>query len=192
MFKKILNNILLKMSKSDKIKNLLNKFSEDRVKGEIEYIGKKVEQSGITNLHFADVNFGMYPTDRTTCEFLMESKKKYGWPLQVMATTGKNSKARVIEITKILGEMFVVTMSMQSMDEQVLTNIGRSNIKLEHMVKVNDHLRSDGRFTVCELIMPLPGETKETFIKGLNNLLMRDGSSPQGNFYLPLLQISSI
>ena len=126
---------------------------------------------GLTHLHLADVNFGMYPQDSKTCEFLVKSKKQYGWPLQINTTTGKNSKERIIDITKILGEMFVVTMSMQSMDEQVLTNIGRSNIKLEHMVKVNDHLRSDGRFTVCELIMPLPGETKETFIKGLNNLL---------------------
>ena len=149
----------------------LNKFSEDRVREEIEYIGKKAGNLGLTHLHLADVNFGMYPQDSKTCEFLVKSKKQYGWPLQINTTTGKNSKERIIDITKILGEMFVVTMSMQSMDEQVLTNIGRSNIKLEHMVKVNDHLRSDGRFTVCELIMPLPGETKETFIKGLNNLL---------------------
>ena len=34
----------------------------------------------------------MYPQDRLTCEFLVETKEKYGWPHQVMATTGKNSK----------------------------------------------------------------------------------------------------
>ena len=81
----------------------LNKFSEDRVKEEVEYIGKRAGKLGIAGLHFADVNFGMYQQDRKTCEFLMESKKKYGWPLMVMATTGKNNKARVIEITSILG-----------------------------------------------------------------------------------------
>ena len=88
-----------------------------------------------------------------------------------MATTGKNSKERVIEITKILEDMFEINMSMQSMNEQVLTNIRRSNIKLEHMTEVNSHLRSEGRTTNGELIMSLPGETKETFIKGLNNIL---------------------
>jgi len=155
----------------------LNKFSEDRVKEEIEYIGKKAGKLGITNLHFADVNFGMYPTDRTTCEFLMESKKKYGWPLQVMATTGKNSKVRVIEITKILGEMFSINMSMQSMDEQVLRNIKRSNIKLDHMIKINNFIKSEGKTARGELIIPLPGETKETFIKGLNALLKDSGTS---------------
>ena len=149
----------------------LNKFSEKRIKDEIEYIGKKASELGISNLHFADVNFGMYPQDKTTCDYLVESNKKYGWPLQIMATTGKNSKHRVMEITKILGEMFSINMSMQSMDEQVLTNIKRANIKLDHMVEVNDHLRGDGRSTKGELIMPLPGETKETFVKGLNTLI---------------------
>ena len=36
----------------------------------------------------ADVNFGMYPQDKLVCEFLLDSKK-YDWPLQIMATTGK-------------------------------------------------------------------------------------------------------
>ena len=39
----------------------LNKFSQERVKAEIEYVGKKANELGITNLHMADVNFGMYP-----------------------------------------------------------------------------------------------------------------------------------
>ena len=80
----------------------LNKFSEDRVKAEIEYIAKRVGKLGITSLHFADVNFGMYPQDNTTCKFLVDSKKKYGWPQQIQATTGKNNKHRVINITDIV------------------------------------------------------------------------------------------
>ena len=70
----------------------LNKFSQERVKEEIEYIGKRCKELNITNLHMADVNFGMYPQDKLVCEFLLDSKKKYNWPLQIMATTGKNSK----------------------------------------------------------------------------------------------------
>ena len=111
----------------------------------------------------ADVNFGMYPQDRLTCEFLKKSKEKYGWPRQIMATTGKNSKDRVMEITNILGDMFSINMSMQSMDEQVLKNIKRANIKLDHMIDVNNHLIEQGRSTKAELIVGLPGETKETF-----------------------------
>ncbi len=149
----------------------LNKFSKDRVEDEINYIGKKAGKLKISNLHMADVNFGMYPQDRLTCEFLKKSKEEYGWPKQIMATTGKNSKDRVMEITNILGDMFAINMSMQSMDEQVLKNIKRANIKLDHMIDVNNHLIEQGRSTKAELIVGLPGETKETFLSGLDNVL---------------------
>ena len=149
----------------------LNKFSEERVKEEIDYIGKKAEKLKINNLHLADVNFGMYPSDIQTCNFLVESNKNYGWPKNIIGTTGKNQKERVIEITKILGSMFYINMSMQSMDSTVLKNINRANIKLEHMIEVNDYLTDVGMMTRSELILPLPGETKETFINGLDNIL---------------------
>jgi len=149
----------------------LNKFSEKRVKEEIEYIGKKAGPLGITNLHLADVNFGMYPTDKKTCEFFLESKKKYKWPLTIMGTTGKNAKERVMEITGILGDMFAVNMAMQSLSETVLQNVGRANIKLDHMDSINDKLIQAGRNTHGELIVPLPGETKKSFIEGLNIML---------------------
>ncbi len=149
----------------------LNKFSEQRIKDEIEYIGKKAGPLGITNLHLADVNFGMYPTDKKTCEFFLESKEKYKWPLQIIGTTGKNSKERVMEITGILGDMFSVNMAMQSLSETVLQNVGRANIKLDHMNAINERLIQAGRNTHGELIIPLPGETKKSFIDGLNIML---------------------
>ena len=149
----------------------LNKFSQDRVKAEIEYIGKKAGAIGITNLHLADVNFGMYPQDNITCEMLLESKRKYQWPLALMTTTGKNSKERIMKITEKLGNIFEVTMSMQSMSESVLDNINRANIKLSHMVGINNELRNKGRTTAAELIVPLPGETKKSFVQGVNNVI---------------------
>jgi radical SAM superfamily enzyme YgiQ (UPF0313 family) len=149
----------------------LNKFSKERVKEEIEYIGKKAGELGITGLHLADVNFGMYPQDQIVADMLMETKKKYKWPLALMTTTGKNSKDRIMKITEMLGNMFEVSMAMQSMSESVLVNIKRSNIKLDHMVEINKDLKKQGRVTATELIVPLPGETKESFINGLNNVI---------------------
>jgi len=166
-----------------KIKN----FSPERVKEEIEYIGKKCQGLGITNLHLADVNFGMYPSDRLTCDYLLDAKNKYSWPLQIMATTGKNSKKRVMEITSILGNMFSVNMSMQSMDPIVLKNIKRDNIKNSHIIEVNHHLREQGRSTKAELIVPLPGESKDTFVNGLNTAL-EAGASTVTIYTLMMLQ----
>ena len=59
-----------------------------------------------------------------------------------MTTTGKNSKERIMQITEKLGNIFEVTMSMQSMSESVLDNINRANIKLSHMVGINNELRN--------------------------------------------------
>ena len=150
----------------------LNKFSSERVKDEIKYIGKRAGKLGISNLHIADVNFGMYQQDGRVCEWLMESKRKYGWPHQIMATTGKNAKERIMEVTNILDPgMLNLNMSAQSMDDHVLENIKRSNIKVSVMKEINEELRKRGRVTKSELIMPLPGESKQTFFKGMNDLL---------------------
>ena len=151
--------------------NKVNKFAENRVKDEIEYIAKRAQKTGITNLHLADVNFGMYETDRKTAQYLLKSREKYDWPLMVMGTTGKNKKELVIDITNILGDMFAVNMATQSMDEKVLKNIKRKNIKISAMVDINNKLRQEGRATHGELILALPGETKESFVTGLNNML---------------------
>ena len=155
----------------------INKFSAARVQDEIEYIGQRCEKKGIQHLHLADLNFGMYPQDKLVCEYLLESKKKYNWPQQIMATTGKNNKKRVSEITSILGDMFSVNMSLQSMNMDTLKNIKRANIRQEDIIAVNNHLRAAGRSTKAELIVPLPGETKDSFIEGLDIVLEANAST---------------
>lgn len=155
----------------------INNFSIERVVEEIHYIAPRAGKLGITNLHIADTNFGMFPRDRDICLALGETQREHRWPLQVMATTGKNNKERVIEITGILGKMFSVNMSVQSMDPQVLANIQRSNIKLEHYVEINRHLMNEGRATKAELIIGLPGESRESFLKGVCEVIESGTSS---------------
>jgi len=151
--------------------NKIHKFSDKRIIDEIDYIGKKAGALGISNLHIADTNYGMYPRDREITQALLDSHNKYNWPNSIMATTGKNQKERVIDITSMLGNMFSVNMSAQSMDENVLANIRRSNISLDAYKDINQHLKESGRSTKAELIMLLPGETKESFINGVSEII---------------------
>ena len=148
-----------------------NMFSIDRLREEIDYIAPRVARKGIVNLHIADTNFGMYPRDREICIALREAHAKHGWPLQIMATTGKNNKERVIEITSIMGEIFSVNMSVQSMDPTVLSNIKRSNIDIDDYMKINEQLNKQGRATKGELILGMPGETRESFLLGLEKVI---------------------
>ena len=154
-----------------------NTFSFGWVTEEIKYIAPRVAARGIVNLHLADTNFGMYPRDREICLALREAHDKYGWPLQFKSTTGKNNKERVIEITGIMGKIFSVNMSVQSMDEKVLTTIRRDNIKLDHFMKINEQLNQMGRATKGELILGLPGETRESFLVGLEQMIESGVSS---------------
>ncbi|NQU58818.1 MAG: radical SAM protein, partial [Rhodospirillales bacterium] len=149
----------------------INMFSLDRVTEELKFIAGHAQKLGITGLLLADTNFGMFPRDRQICETLLETQTNYGWPLNIMATTGKNNKERVIDITGILGNTFAVVMSVQSMDAEVLDNINRSNIKLDDYIEINRHLREQGRATTGEMILGLPGETKKSFISGIEQIV---------------------
>lgn len=154
----------------------MNMFSLERISRELEYIAKRAEGLDITGLTIADTNFGMFPRDREICEELLRVKQSYGWPLNIGATTGKNNKERVIDITGILGDAFSVNMSVQSMDLTVLENINRSNIKLDSYMDINQHLRDQGRSTKGEMILGLPGETKSSFLGGIEEIVSTDVS----------------
>ena len=86
-------------------------------------------------------------------------------------TTGKNNKEQVIEITNILGNIFSVNMSVQSMDSDVPVNIKRDNIRVDAYTQINQHLNEQGRSTKGELIIGLPGETKDSFVRGLEQVI---------------------
>jgi radical SAM superfamily enzyme YgiQ (UPF0313 family) len=163
-----------------------NTFSTERIRDEILYIAPRAADLGIVNLHIADTNFGMYRRDREICESFKEAHDQYGWPMQIMSTTGKNNKERVIDITSIMGDIFKVNMSIQSMNEQVLSNVKRDNIKLEDYISINDHLNKAGRATKGELILGLPGETRESFLSGLDQLI-ETGVSTMTVFTMMLL-----
>lgn len=151
--------------------NKINMFSIDRIKAEIEYVGRHIAGTGITHLYLADTNFGMYARDKEICDELARAQEMYAWPFHMYATTGKNNKERVVEITKVLGQALSVHMSVQSMDATVLKNIKRSNIRLDDYMQINKTLTARGQITRGEVIIGLPGETRESFARGIEELL---------------------
>ena len=154
----------------------VNHFSDDYVRDELNYIAERAAKAGIGHVTFADNNFGMLPRDATTAQVLHSLQQKYGWPGTITVWTGKNSKERVIAVTRLLGDSLSISMSVQSMDDAVLKNIGRDNIKLDDYRAIAADLRAQGRPQHAEVIMPLPGETMQSHIKGLNKLLDTDVS----------------
>ena len=148
----------------------VNNFSLDRVKNELEYIAKHVPEK-IHNMTISDLNFGMWPRDLEICDIIGKVQKEYGYPRLIQSTTGKNKKERIIESVKKLDGALRVMMSVQSMDKQVLGNIRRENISVDTMIDLAPAIKESNLSTTAEVILALPGETYESHIKTLRDLV---------------------
>jgi len=154
---------------SDSVQRV-NQFGFDRVASELNYIAQHVPKN-IHSLHISDLNFGMYPRDLKICDSIVEIQKNYNYPHRIISTTGKNKKEQIIKAIEKLNGTMSLYMSVQSMDEQILKNIRRDNIKVDHMLALEPALKKAGLVTESEVILGLPGETYQTQISTLKKLL---------------------
>ncbi|QLH02214.1 radical SAM protein [Nitrosopumilus cobalaminigenes] len=150
--------------------NLVNKFSKERVRSEILYIAKKVP-SNTHSLFISDLNFGMIPGDLDTCNIIAETQEKYDYPHKILSTTGKNQKEKIIQSIRRLNGTMALSMSVQSMDEQVLTNIKRQNISVDKMIGLAPVIKEYDLLTTAEVILGLPGEKYEQHLDTLRKLV---------------------
>ena len=150
--------------------NRVNQFGLERVSSELDYIGKHIPNN-VHSLHISDLNFGMYPRDLEICDDIVGIQKKYDYPHKIISTTGKNKKERIIQAIEKLNGTMSLSMSVQSMDEQILKNIRRSNISVDHMLALQPAIKKVGLVTDSEVILALPGETYQTQITTLRKLL---------------------
>ncbi len=150
--------------------NRVNQFGLDRVGSELDYIGKHATKN-VHSLHISDLNFGMYPRDLEICDSIVNVQNKYDYPHRIISTTGKNKKDRIIEAIEKLNGTMSLMMSVQSMDEQILQNIRRSNISVDQMLALEPAIKKVGLVTESEVILGLPGETYQTQISTLKKLL---------------------
>jgi radical SAM superfamily enzyme YgiQ (UPF0313 family) len=150
--------------------NRVTQFNLERVKAEIYYIAERVPKN-THSLFISDLNFGMYKRDLEICKAISGVQQRYGYPRYIDTTTGKNQKARVISAIEQLAGALRMTMSVQSMTPSVLKNIKRDNIRLDDFVALEPSLRRAKLQTVSEVILGLPGETLETHLTVIGNLL---------------------
>jgi hypothetical protein len=147
--------------------NKVKKFNLERVFDELEWIGKN--KCGFVSI--TDANFGMFvERDNMIADKLLEVQEKYGYPYTFSVAWAKNQKAEVIDIVKklIKSPKFNqgLTVSVQSMDLDVLENIKRKNLD-QHKIEDIFNLCDKNNIPVyTEVILGLPGETLETWKEG--------------------------
>lgn len=145
--------------------------SASRFEEELEYIAQRY--SGKV-LDLADVNFGMYKQDVDVTKAIVRVRERHGYPAYVHVATGKNQKARVLECVDLLGGSLRVSASVQSLDPEVLANIKRENIAVDELVQVAKSFNASDANTYSEVILGLPGDTKEKHMDSVLQLADAD------------------
>jgi putative methyltransferase len=142
----------------------------DRVQAEIDWMGR----NQVKYVFNADSNFGMHPRDQEIAEFIVATKGKYGCPEKFRTCFGKNTDEKIFKIGALFHANQLekgITLSRQSNDEQTLKNIRRSNIKMSTYVNLQKRFNALDIPVYGDLILGLPGETKESWRRGVDELL---------------------
>ena len=148
----------------------VRQVSDEDVYSQLDYFS----DNNIHNILITDSNFGAFHRDIEIVDRIASSKKRTGYPNSLYATWAKNSNDRVFEVSKKLKDNELgwgTTLSVQSMDEQVLTAIARKNIPIANYNTLHKKYAENKMPTYTEIIIGLPLETKQSFIEGLGNIL---------------------
>jgi radical SAM superfamily enzyme YgiQ (UPF0313 family) len=144
-------------------KTKVRNFSEDKLYKEIEWFGA----NNIPYIDVCDGNFGIFvDRDYQLAHKLSEVKQKTGYPEKLNITWAKVSSEKIIPIAQKLNEQNLVraiSLSVQSLDKNVLKTISRSNIKFTDFESLVNQFDNHGLDSYTELIMGLPGETIQTY-----------------------------
>ncbi|MAZ07763.1 MAG: hypothetical protein CMM99_04820 [Rickettsiales bacterium] len=144
--------------------NKIHYRSLEYVKEELSYIAERINPP--VGLHIADSNWGMYKQDIDIAHHIAELKDQYKWPMYIHCSTGKSQLPRIIETAKILDGALRITNAVQSLNNDVLDSIKRTNLH-----NLQEYIKSMDTISEPDIILPLPKETLQSFMSGLNELL---------------------
>lgn len=152
------------------LKSKVRLFPMERVFAEIDwFVEHKIEFIFCT-----DGNFCLFNRDEEIADYIVHCKNNYGYPKMFRVCFTKNKFDFVFDIgTKFFknGLDKAQTLSFQSMNEEVLKNVGRKNISTEKFRELMQKYNEINISTFSELILGLPGETYESFCSGVNTLI---------------------
>ncbi len=153
----------------------IRKFDLQRVKDEIEWIGK----NHVRVMWIADANYGLYDRDIEISQFIVDTKAKYGYPQEIVVNYTKNSTWRLVEIIKIFSEGGIIgqgIISIQTTDENTLEVINRKNIRTQRYDELAQAFTDLNLPLSTDLMIGLPGMTVTSFLADLQRYFDMDVS----------------
>ena len=164
--------------KSNKYQKKIMQFPLARVKEEIQYIANKTKDNEL--LMIGDANFGLFERDVEIAEFVKNMHDTFNFPRDLVVSWSKTGTQRLIKMAEILKDIMGIAAafgSFQSTDPQVMKNIKRTNLPWKDFKKIQDYFNAQGISTSSDLILGLPGETKQSHLQGLRALFDHNTSS---------------
>ena len=148
----------------------VTKFEQERLDAELQWMADRK----IQYVFVCDANFGIQKRDVEIAESVAKIKQETGYPHGFSVQNTKNATERAYLTQKIIADAGLnkgVALSMQSLDPHTLKNIKRDNISLDSYWELARRFASDNIETYTDLILPLPGETYESFCAGVEALI---------------------
>lgn len=146
------------------------KFPLQRVHSDLDWMAK----NKIAFCMCADGNFGILDRDEGIADYVVELKKKYGYPEKFETIAAKNKDDLSFRINSKLEKVGLnrgVSVAVQSMTPEVLKNIGRENMEISKLAEQLKRYRNSGMYTYTDIILGLPGETLESFCKSVFDVM---------------------
>lgn len=159
-------------------RNKVYGFSLDRVKADLKYIAKRMKDFPDIPLAMSDSNFGMFKQDEEIADYISQLEEKYKWPRSFIVDTGKSQLDRLINISLKLENRMALSVSPQSLNPKTLIAIKRTNLGKDDVESVYKKLNKLGITTNAGIILPLPEETKESFLNGIKKLCLSNIEYP--------------
>ena len=141
-------------------------FNTERLNDELEWMSRRK----IEYIFATDANFGIKRRDIQIAEKVANLKIETGYPKFLMVNWLKNSSKKVLDTADVLstGNIYSrMTLSRQSFNDDTLEAVKRKNIKLSAYDEMKQEATKKNVASYTELILGLPGETYESFIKGI-------------------------
>ncbi len=151
----------------------IRKFDLQRVFDEIEWCAKNHMQA----IGPADSNFGIFERDVEIAERVAEMKELYGYPRYFGVSYAKNTVKHLQHIIQTMANAGIVTqgiLSLQTMDEDTLDAVHRSNIKTEKYDMLAGEMRRADLPLFVDLMLGLPGQTVQSFTNDLQQCIDRE------------------
>ena len=148
----------------------INQFDLNRVYGEIDWLSR----NKIEFVFCCDANFGILKRDLKIARKVADNKKCFGYPKALSVQNTKNSKERILELQNILNDEGLqkgVNLALQSLNEVTLKHIERNNINNKTYTELQQLFTKNDISTFTDLIIGLPGETYDSFTKGVSEII---------------------